>query len=57
MRALFADVLPESLISRQRKAEFSESMFHNHTRKFAADWDGRSGIDQGLIDGEVLRGM
>lgn len=57
MRALFADVLPESLISRRGKAEFSEAIFSIHTRKFAGDWDGRSGIDPGLIDGEALREM
>jgi asparagine synthetase B (glutamine-hydrolysing) len=54
MRALFGDVVPEALISRRGKAEFSEPMFSNHTRSFAGRWDGRSGIDAGLVDGEVL---
>ena len=55
MRALFADVLPEALISRRGKAEFSAPMFSNHTRAFAKIWDGRSGIDAGLLDGDGLR--
>lgn len=55
MRALFADVLPEALISRRGKAEFSAPMFSNHTRAFAKIWDGRSGIDAELLDGDGLR--
>jgi hypothetical protein len=49
MRALFADVVPEALISRWGKAEFSEPMFSNHTRAFGRSWDGRGGIDRGLV--------
>ena len=55
MRALFGDVVPEALISRRGKAEFSEPMFSNHTRRFARRWDGQSGIDPALVDGAALR--
>lgn len=55
MRALFGDVLPEALISRRGKAEFSEPMFSNHTRAFAQSWDRHSGIDRDLVDGDALR--
>jgi asparagine synthase (glutamine-hydrolysing) len=55
MRALFGDVVPEALISRRGKAEFSEPMFSEHTRAFARRWDGRSGIDPALLDGDALR--
>ena len=55
MRALFADVVPEAVISRRGKAEFSEPMFSNHTRSFARRWDGCTGIDSELVDGEALR--
>jgi asparagine synthetase B (glutamine-hydrolysing) len=57
MRALFADVLPPALISRTDKAEFSEPMFSNHTRVFARAWDGRTGLEAGLVDGGALRRM
>ena len=55
MRALFADVVPEALIARRGKAEFSEPMFSNHTRAFALSWDGRNGIDPDLVDSDALR--
>jgi asparagine synthetase B (glutamine-hydrolysing) len=55
MRALFADVVPEALISRRGKAEFSEPMFSNHTQNFARSWDGQSGNDLGLVDADTIR--
>lgn len=55
MRALFGDVLPESVIARRGKAEFSQPFFGTHTRRFAAEWDGVAGIDPGLVDPEALR--
>jgi asparagine synthase (glutamine-hydrolysing) len=54
MRVLFSDVLPEAVIARETKAEFSEPFFGPHTRRFAQRWDGHSGLD-GLVDGEVIR--
>jgi asparagine synthase (glutamine-hydrolysing) len=57
MRALFGDLVPEWLISRRGKAEFSEPLFGTHTRRFAQEWDGRSGLDPSLVDGEVLKAV
>jgi Asparagine synthase len=57
MRALFGDLVPEAVIARRDKAEFSQAMFNRHTRSFAGSWDGRRGIDPELVDGAVLRRM
>jgi hypothetical protein len=55
MRALFGDLLPESILRRSTKAEFSEPFFASATKRLAREWDGRTGIDERLIDGEILR--
>ena len=55
MRRLAVDLLPEALVARETKAEFSESYFGIHTRRFAREWDGRSGIEPDVVDGEALR--
>lgn len=55
MRALFTDLLPESILARHGKAEFSEPLFGPETRRFARRWDGRTGIPTELADGEALR--
>jgi asparagine synthetase B (glutamine-hydrolysing) len=55
MRALFNDVLPDAVLSRRGKAEFSESLFGVHTKRFAQEWAGRSGVDATLVDADVLR--
>jgi asparagine synthetase B (glutamine-hydrolysing) len=55
MRALFADLLPDPVISRRTKAEFSEPMFGPLTRSFALQWDGRAGLDERLVDADALR--
>ncbi len=57
MRLLAGDLLPPALVERETKAEFSESYFGLHTRRFARDWDGRSGIDPDIVDGDALRAM
>jgi asparagine synthetase B (glutamine-hydrolysing) len=57
MRALFGGLLPEALISRRTKAEFSEPYFGEYTKRFAREWDGRAGVDPARVDVEVLRGM
>jgi asparagine synthase (glutamine-hydrolysing) len=54
---LAGDLLPAALIERKTKAEFSESYFGPHTRRFAQEWDGRSGIDAEVVDGQALRAM
>jgi hypothetical protein len=57
MRRLAGDLLPPALLERESKAEFSESYFGVHTRRFAQAWDGHSGIDENVVDGEALRAM
>ncbi len=54
MRALFADLLPEALISRRKKAEFGAAIWRREARAFADDWDGR-GLDPELVDPGPLR--
>lgn len=56
MRALFADVLPASVLSRSTKARFNKAHVGAATRDFAAGWDG-SGVDPDLVDVEKLRGV
>jgi asparagine synthase (glutamine-hydrolysing) len=54
MRALFADLLPEALIARRKKAEFGAAIWRGQARAFAAAWDGR-GLDPELVDPGPLR--
>lgn len=54
MHRLFGDLLPEALIARPDKAEFTQALTGRHTRAFAAGWDG-SGVDRELVDVEALR--
>jgi asparagine synthase (glutamine-hydrolysing) len=57
MRALFGDLLPDRLLSRSSKAEFSETFFGPHTAAFAERWDGAAGLDPTLVDGHVLKAV
>lgn len=54
MRFLFADVLPEPVLSRSSKAWFNESRIGEVEREFARRWDG-AGLDPDVVDAEVLR--
>jgi asparagine synthase (glutamine-hydrolysing) len=54
MRFLASDLLPEELLSRPDKAEFTTAFLNEHTRRFAAEWSG-GGVDTDLVDAEVLR--
>jgi asparagine synthase (glutamine-hydrolysing) len=54
MRALFGDMLPEAVLTRETKARYSEVLWGRGTRDFAARWSGRSA--DGLVEPEVLRG-
>jgi asparagine synthase (glutamine-hydrolysing) len=51
MRALFADVLPDTILARRSKTTFDEVFFANHSRAFAAAWSG-GGVDVSLVDPE-----
>jgi asparagine synthase (glutamine-hydrolysing) len=54
-RILVDGTLPESLVERETKAEFSEAYFGVHTKRFAGEWDGRTGIDSAIVDPDALR--
>lgn len=54
MRALFADLLPEAILTRRSKAYFNRAFIGEQTRAFAQSWDGR-GLDGDLVDADVLR--
>jgi Asparagine synthase len=54
MNAVFGDLLPARLRSRPDKAGFDEVFFHDHSRAFAARWDG-TGVPADLVDAEALR--
>ena len=55
MRALFVGLLGEEILTRRGKAEFSQPFFGPYTRRFAAEWDGRAGLSEPLVDGGVIR--
>lgn len=49
MRLLFADLLPEVVLTRGSKAHFDEAFVSDHSRSFAAAWTG-DGVDGSLVD-------
>ena len=53
LRALFGDVLPERVLARRSKATFNEAFFSDHSRAFAARWNGR-GVDSSLVDADAV---
>jgi asparagine synthetase B (glutamine-hydrolysing) len=55
MRAVFSGLVPDEILARRSKAEFSEAFFARHTRRFAVDWDGRIGVASELLDNDTLR--
>jgi asparagine synthase (glutamine-hydrolysing) len=55
MRALFGDLLPEAVISRRGKAEFSGPFYATATRRFAEEWNGDAGPASDLVQPDVLR--
>jgi asparagine synthase (glutamine-hydrolysing) len=54
MRYLFADLLPDAVLSRSSKASFNGVGFGERERDFARRWDG-AGVDHDLVDVEALR--
>jgi len=56
MRFLFADLLPDAVLSRRSKASFNGSRFGDDERDLAAGWDG-SGVDDRLVDVRLLRDL
>lgn len=53
LRVCFADLLPEDVISRTSKAEFSGPLWTDETRAFAESWDG-AGIDPAVAVPELV---
>jgi Asparagine synthase len=54
MRLLFADLLPDSTLSRPGKASFTSPLWTQTAREFARRWTGRSPAP-GLVDVDALR--
>ena len=54
MTAVFGPLLPGELLARKDKASFDEVFFNEHSREFAAAWEG-SGVPAGLVDAEALK--
>jgi asparagine synthase (glutamine-hydrolysing) len=54
LRALFADLLPDEVLSRETKADFSKAMLNEHSRAFIAEWGGQ-GIRPDLVSADRLR--
>ncbi len=54
MRLLFADVVPEKVLSRRIKAQFGATMWGPESRAFAASWNG-AGVDPARVDRDRLR--
>jgi len=54
MRLLFADVLPDAILERGSKAEFTGAFFGPRSRAFAREWAG-GGVDPSLVDPDALR--
>jgi hypothetical protein len=54
MRAIFAGMLPDSLLDRTDKAHFDGVFFHRHSRAFAETWNG-AGVPGDHVDAGALR--
>jgi hypothetical protein len=54
MRALFSEVLPEKVLTRDTKATFGDAFCGPFTRALTAGWDG-AGLDPELVDPDALR--
>jgi asparagine synthase (glutamine-hydrolysing) len=54
MRSLFADLLPEKVVTRRDKAEMEAVLVGEGARRFADDWDG-TGVDEELVQVDALR--
>lgn len=54
LRAIIPDLLPDSVIARESKAEFGQAYFASYSREFVEEWDGR-GVDTELVDIAGLR--
>jgi asparagine synthase (glutamine-hydrolysing) len=53
MGALLGEVLPQAVVTRSTKATFDQAFFHDHSRAFAAAWQG-DGVPAEIVDVEAL---
>jgi asparagine synthetase B (glutamine-hydrolysing) len=54
MRALFGELLPDDVLTRESKAHFLYAYLRDTSRAFARSWD-ESGLDPELVDAATLR--
>lgn len=54
LRMICEDLLPDAILERTTKAEFSSAIHRSYTKTFAAQWSGE-GLDTSLVDIDVLR--
>lgn len=54
MRALVGDLLPDAVLARRSKANFTATVWDAPVREFARAWDG-TGVDTTLVDPDELR--
>ena len=54
MRSVFQGLLPDELLARTTKPDFTSAVFGTWTTDFVRSWDG-TGVDTALIDIEALR--
>jgi asparagine synthase (glutamine-hydrolysing) len=56
LRAQFGGLLPNAVLSRESKADFTRAYWGADTRDFIEEWDG-AGLPDDLVDPEALRGV
>jgi asparagine synthase (glutamine-hydrolysing) len=54
LRSLAGDLLPDQVLGRTSKADFTRCYMGRHTREFATEWSG-DGVDDELVDAEQLK--
>jgi asparagine synthase (glutamine-hydrolysing) len=54
MRLLFADLLPDSVLTRESKAVFNRAMLTDLARDFVRSWGG-GGLNSDYVDVDALR--
>jgi len=54
LRAIASDLLPDEVLARRTKADFTDCYFGARTHDFVVDWDG-GGVDDRLVDPPELR--
>lgn len=55
VRRYFSELLPPEIVHRTSKVYFSDAIYNEATRRFAQDWDGRTGVPVHYVDPERVR--